>query len=613
MYDLSVLIPARNEQFLQQTIDDVLAHRRGKTEVIVVLDGAWPSGPGIKDHPDVTLIHHATSVGQRAATNEAARVSRAKFIMKLDAHCAMDEGFDVKLMADCEYNWTVVPRLYNLHVFDWKCKQCGNQTYQGPKPTNCTNEAPPCSSTEFEMLLVWQPRWSRVTDSMRFDSDLHFQYFREFNSSQKDVDKANRRSERNNDPYRCVFRPGGQGDITDTMSLLGACWFLHRERYWEIDGLDEAHGSWGQMGSEIACKSWLSGGRLVCNKKTWYSHLFRTQPGFQFPYPISHSQTAHARSYSQEFWRGNKWPKAKHPLSWLLEKFWPVPGWTEEELRQQKVTEGKEYRNNAIVMPLLSVPEDNLPRPRFVSSAAKSGLTAGVVYYTDNRLESGLSETVQKQIQRSINGHQLVSVSLKPVAFGDNIVLGLERGYLTMFNQILAGLSLLDTDYAFLCEHDVLYTPEHFHFVPPKKDVYYYNNNVWVVSARTGHALFHFHNSVSQLCANRRLLVDHYRERIARVEREGFRYRNGFEPGTRRVSHNGYDDFHFETWFASRPNIDIRDTGTNLTKTLWKREQFRNEKFTAGWTEASGVPGWGVTEGRFPEFLADVKEGRISS
>ena len=37
--DLSVLIPARNEMFLQRTVDDVLKYKQADTEIIVVLDG----------------------------------------------------------------------------------------------------------------------------------------------------------------------------------------------------------------------------------------------------------------------------------------------------------------------------------------------------------------------------------------------------------------------------------------------------------------------------------------------------------------------------------------------------------------------------------------------
>ena len=92
-YDLSILIPSRNEMFLARTIEDLLQNIRGKTEIIAVLDGQWAK-PGINDHKDVTVIYHSQSIGQRAATNEAARLSRAKYVMKVDAHCAFDEGFD---------------------------------------------------------------------------------------------------------------------------------------------------------------------------------------------------------------------------------------------------------------------------------------------------------------------------------------------------------------------------------------------------------------------------------------------------------------------------------------------------------------------------------------
>lgn len=297
MPDLSILIPARNEIFLARTIEDIIANMRGDTEVIAVCDGYWPE-PVIKDHPRVHLIHHAVSMGQRTATNEAAKLSRSKYIMKADAHCAFDEGFDIKLMTDCDHDWTVVPRMYNLHAFDWVC-QNGHQRYQGP-PGPCTE----CNA-ETKMEIIWKPRLNRRSDFMRFDKDLKFQYWFDYEK-----------------------RPEAKGDICDLMSFIGACWFMERSRYWEIDGLDENHGSWGQMGTEIACKSWLSGGRLVVNKKTWFSHMFRTNnAGFTFPYDISGKDINIARKHSKNLWIKGQWPKAIHPLSWLIDKFAPVPSW----------------------------------------------------------------------------------------------------------------------------------------------------------------------------------------------------------------------------------------------------------------------------------------------
>jgi hypothetical protein len=68
--------------------------------------------------------------------------------------------------------------------------------------------------------------------------------------------------------------------------------------------------------------------------------MFRTQGGdFGFPYQISGSEQEAARKYSRNLWMGNKWKKAKYPLSWLLEKFWPVPGWEQSDLGAIKAKE----------------------------------------------------------------------------------------------------------------------------------------------------------------------------------------------------------------------------------------------------------------------------------
>ena len=180
MTELSVIIPGKNEIFMRQTVENVLANIRGDTDIIVVLDGYWPDPP-VKDHPKVHIIHHTVSVGQRAATNEGVRLSKAKFLMKLDAHCAVDEGFDVKLLTpyksgELSTDVTTVPRLYNLFAFNWICKKCGEKIYQGPRPEKCIK----CEGQIFEMDIVWKPKTNTRTDFMRFDKDLKFQYWREY-------------------------------------------------------------------------------------------------------------------------------------------------------------------------------------------------------------------------------------------------------------------------------------------------------------------------------------------------------------------------------------------------------------------------------------------------
>ena len=543
-YDLSVIITARNEEFLARTVDGVLANKRGNTEIIVIFDGAW-ANPPLVDHPDVTIIYHSESIGQRSAINEAIRLSTAKFVMKLDAHCIVDEGFDVKLMADCEYDWTVVPRMYNVHAFDWVCQSCKDRIYQSPTPEKCLK----CGGKQVREI-VWKVRWHKRSDFMRFDSDLHFQYWGGLGD-----------------------RPESKGDIAETMSFVGACFFMHRERYWELGGSEEEWGSWGQQGTEWACKTWLSGGRVMVNKKTWFAHLFRTQGGdFGFPYPQSGKQVAHARKRSKEFFREGKWGKAIHDLDWLIHKFAPVPGWE---------------NNQANVAPVVTTDG--------------SKVTKGIIYYTDNLIPFKFGHIVRQQIKKA--NLPIVSASLKRMDFGvKNIVVPLKRGYEAYHKQILSALEASTADIIFFCEHDVYYHPSHFEFTPEKKDVYYYNMNWWRVRASDGHCIHYDTFQVNFICAYRELLLEHYREKVRRIEKDGFDMAMGFEPGANSRKER-IDDHKAEGFKSEFPNLDIRHS-TNLTKSRWSPEEFRNQRSCQGWIESTldKIPGWNMQIDTFTKY-----------
>jgi glycosyltransferase involved in cell wall biosynthesis len=301
--ELSIIIPSRNEEWLSETLADLLKNIQAKTEIIVVLDGS----PAIKPLPidsRIKVIEHSTSIGQRAATNEAVKLSTAKYVMKVDAHCAFDEGFDVKMIQafkDLGDDITAVPIMRNLHVFNWVCED-GHTRYQGPSgPCACGK---PTTKD-----VVWIAKHNPQSTSYRFDTTLHFQYFHEHKRSNK-------------------YRRELKNSYTETMSLQGSCFMLTREKYWELDICEEKFGSWGQQGVEVACKTWLSGGRCIVVHSTWYAHLFRTQGGdFSFPYKQDNRQVENARQYSRQLFLDNTWHKQTKPLSWLVDRFEPVPGW----------------------------------------------------------------------------------------------------------------------------------------------------------------------------------------------------------------------------------------------------------------------------------------------
>lgn len=274
---LSVLIPARNEKYLQKTITNVLENIEGDTEIIAVLDGYW-SNPPITDHPRVTLIHHTEARGQRPSVNEAAKIAKGKYLMKLDAHCAVDKGFDVKLVKDYKEGEVHIPRMYNLDITTFQPKRGKKTDY---------------------MYIGWNDK-----------GQLRSLYY-----GGQDWKQWHRREEM----------------VDDTMGCMGPCRFMSAKTFWDLGGCDENSGHWGSEGIEWACKAWLSGGALKVNKNTWFAHWFRgggVPAGEKsgFPYPMSQRIIDNSRIYAENLWLQDKWDKQKRPFKWLIDKFNP-PSW----------------------------------------------------------------------------------------------------------------------------------------------------------------------------------------------------------------------------------------------------------------------------------------------
>ena len=564
-YKLSILIPSRQEEFLARTIQDLLDNTEDTTEIIAVLDGAWAE-PGLPDDKRLTVIYLPVSAGQRAATNLACKLSRARYVAKVDAHMAFDKNFDRKMLDAFKVsgdNVIMASIMRNLHCFNWVCPD-GHSRYQGLSGPCQHKIGEKICGKETKKDIVWIAKKSPQSVSFCFDSEPHFKYFKEYSKRpeyKKDIEETG---------------------LTESMSLQGSFFMCSREKYWELNVCDdETFGSWGSMGIEISMKFWLSNGRVLINHNTWYAHLFRTQGGdFGFPYPQSGRQVQDAKKAARDLFFNNKWEKQVRPLSWVLDKFKPINGWTEKEIEEQKEREKNHPKFGVNV-------EKEHPKP------SPENPTKSIIYYSDNKLQLSIARTVQKQLKTI--GLPIVSASLKPMPhFGKNIHIKEPRGVLTMFKQILAALEASTADIIFHCEHDCLYPPEHFSFTPPRKDVFYYNLNVIKIDAKSGQTLkVDVCRQVSGLCAYRELLIDEYRNRIEMVEKNGYSGGNGYEAGTKSIRSGGFSDHVAEDWSSEVPILDIRH-GNNLTKNRFNKDQFRNQSNTIGWTEGhyKDIKGW---------------------
>ena len=277
---LSVIIPSRNEIFLQKTIEDILAKATGNIEVLVVLDGYWPD-PKPKNDQRVIIIHRGMAMGMRAAINGAAAIAKGKYLMKSDAHCMFAPGFD-QVLADNHLadNWVQIPRRYSLDGQNWKIDK--KRPYR-----------------DYHYLCY--PKKGK-----KHDDGMHGVEW----------------------PQRTIDRSDPKYDIDDTMGMQGSCWFMTKKHFDNfLHGLNEKDfGNIAQEGEEICNKTWLGGGRVVVNKKTWYAHLHK---GRQYGrmYHLDDKREVSGHNWAADYWMNNHWEGRIHDIDWLVEKFWPVPTW----------------------------------------------------------------------------------------------------------------------------------------------------------------------------------------------------------------------------------------------------------------------------------------------
>lgn len=283
MTDVSIVIPARNEQFLTPTIKDLVRNARTNAEIIVMLEGYWPDE--IVDEPNVVYVHSTVPKGMRGAINAGAALAQGKYLMKCDAHCAFDEGFDEKLVADLSEDWVAVPRRYSLNPEEWRPRDKRRIDYMFLCYPNDPNDFGGPSLK------------GKVWGDLNYNDSLDEQ------------------------------------EIVDLMSAQGSCWFMHKDYFNWLELLDEAnYGHFSNEFQEIGLKVWLSGGRVIRNKKTWYAHLHKGRK-YGRGWPLGRSVLNKGASYTNQWMTGKHWHKQDRDIRWMVNKFWPVPTWPEESVR----------------------------------------------------------------------------------------------------------------------------------------------------------------------------------------------------------------------------------------------------------------------------------------
>jgi glycosyltransferase involved in cell wall biosynthesis len=276
---VSVVIPSRQEQYLQATISDVFDKARGAVEVVAVIDGGrWPDPP-ITERENLTIIRRNESRGMRPAINDAVAASTGEFIFKLDAHCMVAPGFDEELKNGCDEKTIVVPRRKRLDPATWSIKDVGK----------CDVDAEFCSfpdnPADFGGPGLNGRIWTkRILERQHIEFDENF-------------------------------------------TFQGSGWFARKSYFYDLELMDtDNYGPFWNEAQEICLKAWLSGGRVMTNKKTWYAHWHKGKENGR-GYHLSKSWLTQGATFTKKWIHNEAWAKQTKPFHWLIEHFWPVPTW----------------------------------------------------------------------------------------------------------------------------------------------------------------------------------------------------------------------------------------------------------------------------------------------
>lgn len=281
---LSIIIPARNEPYLIQTIDDVFTKATDPNlQVVAVLDGGdWPVGwAEVVERSEGRLItvHYTDSRGMRNAINAGVDASEGfEYILKCDAHVSFSPGFDTALMDACGNRTVMIPRRYRLDVDSW------TTISDGRAPVDYEYISFPKRRVDGMGGRIWNERTIERVSEM----------------------------------------------ISPTPTFQGSCWIMRRDYFRSLMLMDEnTYGRFFYEAQEIGLKAWLSGGQVLVNKTVSYAHWHKPKEVGR-GYTLEPGLREQAVTGLRRWLTGKGWRKQTMPFSALLEIFPGMPGWTED-------------------------------------------------------------------------------------------------------------------------------------------------------------------------------------------------------------------------------------------------------------------------------------------
>jgi glycosyltransferase involved in cell wall biosynthesis len=209
---VSIMIPCIKEdmQYLEKTIDSLYKNAVGPIEFIVAFDGFEPT----KRPVDIKYVAFCPRVGVRAAMNQMAAMAEGEFLLRIDAHCTITEGWDARMKESCLPKTTVAADIDRLIPETWQGEgfDAGMWAFD--------------ENIDLKMVRGWKLPEHRLLEE-------------------------------------------------EMLCTMGQGYMIPREYYLECGGCDEDHGVYGDLGAEWSLKTWLTGGRTIMRTDVVCTHLFR--------------------------------------------------------------------------------------------------------------------------------------------------------------------------------------------------------------------------------------------------------------------------------------------------------------------------------------------------
>lgn len=220
-----------------------------------------------------------------------------------------------------------------------------------------------------------------------------------------------------------------------------------------------------------------------------------------------------------------------------------------------------------------------------------------VIYLTANMIPDHFAEYQRKVLLEAIGDAPIISVSRKPIDFGQNILDDGPKCTDNIYRQILRAAKVATTKYIIIAEDDTLYCRDHFIFHRPADDAFAYNRNRATLFT-WGEPMYHWRNRLSNcsLIAPRELLIEALEERFKKYPDRIPENLVG-EVGRGMVERNlGVTVRKCEEVYSKTSIIQINHDYSS-------EERQRNHKKSYGQIKAYDIPFWGKAKDLVKHFI----------